>query len=336
MVSVAFTVCCFLSSAHAEPPSLNAATRTATIDALISRVEASYVLPDMAAIISAAMRVKQKNGDYDEVTDREVFANMLTADLRDISRDLHLRVIASDTADVSAPLYSAVGKAERRKLMEARNYGVGTMEILEGNIGYLEMRGFDRVADANPTITAAMTRLADTAALIIDMRYSRGGDPATVSFLSSYLFDARTHLNDVYWREGPRVEQFWTDHQAPGKHFGQQKALYVLTGGQTFSAAEEFCYDLQQLKRATLIGAVTGGGANPARIFALNSYFSASIPIGRAINPISKTNWEGSGVVPDISTPAENALKVAHRLALSKLTAGFKGARTTALPSAAR
>jgi hypothetical protein len=208
-----------------------------------------------------------------------------------------------------------------RERIKAANYGIGKVDKLPGNIGYLEMFGFAPAKYAAEAVTAAMAKLADSDALIIDMRANGGGDPAGVAFLSSYLFDQRTHLNDLYWREGNRTDEFWTDPTVPGTKYGQRKEVYVLTGVRTFSGAEEFSYNLKQLKRATLVGETTGGGANPGGTRRLGNNFAAFVPSGRAINPITRTNWEGTGVAPDVMVPARDALVVAQKLALAKLAA---------------
>jgi len=169
-----------------------------------------------------------------------------------------------------------------------------------------------------------MTQLADSAALIIDLRRNGGGDPTMVALIAGYLFEKRTHLNDLYWREGQRIEEFWTDENVAGPQYGIKKAIYVLTSKLTFSAAEEFAYDLKALKRATIIGEITGGGANPGGDRRLSANFSAFIPNGRAINPITKSNWEGTGVVPDVLVPSSNALLVAQTVALKALSQGEK------------
>jgi len=328
-------VICFLQvAAHAEAVFIDTTVRERVIDVLIKQLADYYVFPEVARRIGTTLRAKQKRGGYDSITDAEVFANVLTADLREAGHDEHLSVNTSETPRSSGSSSSPEQQEEMFKQMVARGYGIAKVEILAGNVGYLDIHGFDPVGDAAPVITAAMMKLADCDALIVDVRSNGGGDPAGVAFLSSYLFDQRTHLNDLYWRDGDRIAEFWTDMNVPGKHYGQQKAVYVLIGPRTFSAGEEFSYNLQQLKRATLVGEVTGGGANPGRMRELSPYFAAFIPNGRAINPITKTSWEGVGVTPDIKVPISQTLVTAHKLALEKLAAAStdlgRGARLRA------
>jgi hypothetical protein len=306
----------------AQSTDLDAAARAQVIDSLVRQLNAYYVFPEVAGKIERRLRDKQQRGEYDDFVSPGDLASVLTADLQGISHDLHLNVRASDTPAPPRPAISAPSAEDEARMLErmkTMNYGIGKLEKLPGNIGFLEMRGFAPAKYAGKAISAAMTELADSDALIIDMRGNGGGDPAGVAYLTSYLFDKRTHLNDLYWREGDRTEEFWTDENVPGKKYGQQKDVYVLTGARTFSGGEEFCYNLKQLKRATLIGQATGGGANPGRGRQLTPYFSAFVPNGRAINPISKTNWEGTGVVPDVTVPAPEALLVAQKMALKKL-----------------
>lgn len=304
--------------AHAAPPPLDAPRRAQVVDALATQLATHYVDADLAARMGAAVRTRQQHGDYDAIVDLQLFARTLTADLTAIAHDKHLRVISGPTPlppGTPPETPDPALEAASMQRMEASNFGIATVEVLEGNIGYLDVRGFERVRYVAPAITAAMTKLAGTAGLIIDMRANRGGDPAAVAFLCSYLFDARTHLNDMAWREGDRKQAFWTDPAVPGNRYGQAKPIWVLVGPRTFSSGEELSYDLQQLKRATLVGETTGGGANPGRLRPLVPYFAAFIPGGRAINPVSHTSWEGVGVIPDIAVPAEDALSTALALA---------------------
>ena len=162
--------------------------------------------------------------------------------------------------------------------------------------------------------------LGNTDAIIFDLRKNGGGDPAMVALICSYLFGPEpVHLNDLHWREGKgeRVEEFWTLKDVAGKRY-TGKDVYVLTSNYTFSGAEEFTYNLKNLKRATIIGETTGGGANPGGGNRLSEHFGVFIPTGRAVSPVTKTNWEGTGVEPDVKVPADQALKTAQLIALRK------------------
>jgi hypothetical protein len=321
-VATALALTLLASGAHAAAPPLDAAGRAEIITALARQLDDFYVYPDVAAAMGQSLRAKQQAGGYDTIDDAKAFADALTADLRAVSHDKHVRVGSVDTPHPMANPSAAPTpeqEAAMRKHLTATNFGIFKVEIMSGNVGYLDLRGFAPVKFAGPAITAAMTQLADADALIVDMRWNGGGDPASVAWLASYLFDSRTHLNDLLWREGNKTEAFWTDTAVPGKRFGQKKPVYVLTGPHTFSGGEEFSYDMQQTKRGTLVGATTGGGANPGRVRQLSPYFGAFIPNGRAVNPISKTSWEGTGVVPEVKVSVDDALATAHKLALTRL-----------------
>jgi C-terminal processing protease CtpA/Prc len=140
-----------------------------------------------------------------------------------------------------------------------------------------------------------------------------------VQYVSSYLFDEPTHLNDLYNRKEDSTTQFWTLPYVPGKKLGSKPPVFVLTAARTFSGAEEFTYNLKNLKRATIVGETTGGGAHPVAGHRIDDHFSIGVPFARAINPISKANWEGAGVEPDVKVPAADALETAKRLAAERL-----------------
>jgi C-terminal processing protease CtpA/Prc len=198
------------------------------------------------------------------------------------------------------------------------NHTFTKVERLRGNIGYIEFLNFLDPDLAADTVAAAMNFVNGTDALIIDMRSNGGGSPAMVALVCSYLFGPEpVHLNDLYWREGNRTDEFWTKKEVSGKRY-LNKDVYVLTSKRTFSGAEEFTYNLKNLKRATIVGETTGGGAHPGTGFRLSDHFGMFVPTGRAISPITKTNWEGTGVTPDVDVPADQALLVARLMALKK------------------
>jgi hypothetical protein len=310
-----------------EPPpdrTIDAAERGEVIDNLLKELDKSYVYPETAKKMEEAIRARQKNGDYDKITSAFAFARALTDHLQEVSKDKHLRVIVAPgpmpKQGKDGP--TAEERAAMRKRAASRNFGFRKAERLDGNVGYLELEGFMPTEAAGDAAAAAMNFLADTDALIIDLRHNGGGSPDMVALLCSYLFDARpVHLNDLYFRPDDSTHQWWTLPYVPGRRY-LGKDVYVLTSKRTFSAAEEFTYDLQCLKRATVVGEVTGGGAHPGGGRPLNDHFGVFVPSGRAINPITKTDWEGEGVKPDVEVPADLALKTAHLKALRKLLDG--------------
>ncbi|HYF63913.1 MAG TPA: S41 family peptidase, partial [Herpetosiphonaceae bacterium] len=178
-----------------------------------------------------------------------------------------------------------------------------------------------------------MRFVGHTFGLILDLRQNTGGASTGVAFLCSYLFPPEpVHLNDIYYREGERVQQYWTLPALPGPRYGPGP-VYVLTSRRTFSAGEELAYNLQSLGRATVVGEVTAGGANPVDVYQVHPHFAIRVPTCRAINPITRTNWEGVGVQPDLAVAAGDALDAAYREALLKAAAHYAAHATPAFKS---
>ena len=300
---------------------IDAATRARVIDGAIKNLNESYVFPDVAKKMEEAVRTRQKRGEFDSITDGNAFAAKLTDTFQEVSHDKHLRV---NYSAVKMPERVADAKpspdevARYHKDMEKMNCGFDKVEHMEGNVGYVK---FDFFADPDvcgPTAVAAMNFLANVDAIIFDLRENGGGDPKMVAFIQTYLFEEQTHLNDLWERKGDVTHQYWTLPYVPGKRLGD-KPVYVLTSHDTFSGGEEFCYNLKNLKRATLIGETTGGGAHPVSGHRIDDHFMIGVPFARAINPISKTNWEGTGVEPDVKVAAADALTTAQKLVHEKL-----------------
>lgn len=300
---------------------IDAATRTQTIEAILKELNDRYVFPEVAKQMETNIRQRIANKEYDALTSADEFARKLTADLQSVSKDKHLRVLySSQMIPVSKP--NAEPTAEQREQFESNmrrvNFGFEKIERLPGNVGYIKFNNFLAPELGAETVAAAMNFVSNTDALIFDLRENGGGDPEMVALISSYLFgDKPVHLNSLYWREGNKTEEFWTKPTVLGKKYGDRD-VYVLTANRTFSAAEEFSNNLKVLKRATIVGETTGGGANPGGRFRVGDHFGVFVPTGRAINPITKTNWEGTGVEPDVKVAKEMALKTAYISALTK------------------
>jgi C-terminal processing protease CtpA/Prc len=192
--------------------------------------------------------------------------------------------------------------------------GVERSEVLGDGVGYVKLDAFPRVEMCAQAATDAMTKVASAKALIIDLRDNGGGTPQMVAYVASYLVSGRTHLNDAFERRTGETEEFWTRDDVPGPKFGGEKPVYVLTSSRTFSGAEEFAYDLQTLKRATIVGETTAGGAHMTASGRIGDHLIISVPVRRAINPITHTNWEGVGVKPDVKVSASEALETARRM----------------------
>ncbi|HEX7307090.1 S41 family peptidase [Lentzea sp.] len=295
--------------------------REPEITLLCSQLASYYVFPDTAAEIAKVLQAKLAEGAYSDATDDQEFAKQVTEDLQSVNGDKHLRLLHSEAEVLESDQESAWDPVAYKREAEQDAFGIRRVERLDGNIGLLELSLLHDAEIATPAITAAMTLLAHTEALIIDLRNNGGGDPHTVALVCSYLFDEQVHLNDIYNRPEDKTYQFRTLPHVPGPKFGGKKPVYVLTSNRTFSGAEELSYNLQQTKRATLIGETTKGGAHPGDRYRVGPHLKSSIPNGRAINPISGTNWEGVGVVPHIEVEATKAFEVAYE----KATGAIKG-----------
>jgi len=298
---------------------IDATTRTRILDAIVAKMTDLYVFPDVAKKMEQALREHAKQGAYDAIGESRAFAALLTEQLQAVSHDLHLRVnFVPMSLPEKDPEPTAADKARMREQFERMNCGFQKAERLDGNIGYLKFNMFADAEICGPKATAAFDSLGEVDALIIDLTENGGGHPEMVAFVSSYLFAKRTHLGDIYERKDNKTTQYWTKPEVPGKKLTKQP-VYVLTSQHTFSAAEEFAYNLKSLKRATIVGETTGGGAHPTMGVRVDEHFMIGVPFARSINAVTKTNWEGKGVEPDVKVPAAQALDTAKKLAAERI-----------------
>lgn len=346
---------------------IDAATRTQVIEGALKELAGAYVYPDVAREMDKAIRTRIANKEYEQITSAVELAKKLTTDLQAVSHDKHLRIVyraetinAGDTMPGAVRIVRRIDTGDENKAMPAEGgrriivrtdeagakepptehrirllppdpsgtHGLEKVERLPGNLGYLYFSFFAPVSEVGDKVSAALNELNDTDALIIDVRHSRGGSADTIEFIMSHLFSGRVHLNDMYNRLDDAMMEAWT-YDVPGKRY-LNKDVYMLTDSGTFSAAEAISYTLQNLQRATIIGETTGGGAHPVMPRRLNDHFLVTVPFARYISTVTKTNWEGVGVKPDIAVPAAQALVVAQLTALKRLAAKTTDSAKTA------
>ena len=301
-----------------ENVTIDAPKRKQVIDGIDSNLKEFYIEPTVAQQMADALKAHQTKGDYDTISDGDVFAERLTNDLQAVSHDKHLRVNFTPFKTPQRAEPTPEDEARFHQQMEHDNCAFDKVEILPNNIGYIKFNGFMDASFCGPTVVAAMGFVAHTDAIIFDLRQNGGGQPAMVTLIASYLFDHPTHLIDIYNRKEDSTTQNWTLSYLPGPRLTKQPA-FVLTSNRTFSGAEEFAFDLKNQKRATIVGETTGGGAHPVSGHTVADYFMVGVPFAKSLDPVTKTNWEGTGVEPDVKVPAADALETAEKLAMKKI-----------------
>ena len=310
---VAFSIAISFADENAK---LDAAERHRVIAKAAQNLKLHYVNPKIAGKMAAALVAHDKAGDYDAVTDPEAFADLVTRQIRDISDDRHLILVYNEAATPDRPPGPTPESLARyREAMRQDNCSFEKIETLPHNIGYLKLNSFPDPSICQSTAKNALARLNHADAIIFDLRDNRGGEPSMVALIAAYLFD-----HPEYWYN-PRenaTAQSWTQSPVPGNDLADKPA-YVLTSASTLSGAEQFCYDLKMLKRATLVGETTGGAAHAGTYYRIDAHFGMGITEVKTINPFAKTDWEGTGVEPDVKVKSADALQTAEKLAENKL-----------------
>jgi hypothetical protein len=325
----AFVLALYAQHAAVAAPPVDGAIRTEVVETLAARMAQHYVSADAGARVATALRQRLAGGAYDRLGDAGNLAARLSADLQELTHDQHAEVAYMEEQvdpdrpqnrlanpgkeDIDGWIRRLEGGLRRAK---ARQFGFPDSRRLANGAAYLRIDEFIEPALAANAVAAEMAAVADAPALIIDLRENGGGNPDTVTQLCAYLFDDRpVHLNDQLTRGIGRVLPMWTQPVASDLRFGSRKPVFILVGKQTFSAAENLAYTLQALKRATVVGAPTRGGAHGGRGFRLGEHFIASIPNRQTVNAVAGADWEGKGVQPDVRVDEARALETAQALA---------------------
>ena len=314
------------SAFAAEDTVLNASARAAIVQTLVTKMNANYIEPAVAERVGSAIARKNAEGGYATAASVKAFSAALAKDLRELSGDLHFGAAFYEglrERSGTPELPNRAKMEEWRDQTARRGYDIEKIERLPGNVGYIELRGFGGPEFVGAAYTAAMSLMAGTDALILDLRRNGGGSPASVAYLMSHFFplgDER-HLIDMYDRPSDTTRQFWTVKTVAQRY---DKPVYVLTSARTFSGGEDFSYGIQAQKRGTVVGETTGGGSNPVSWYNVGQDIIVSIPTARTTNFVTKTNWEHVGVKPDIAVPAAQALQTAHVAILRNLVSSTK------------
>ncbi len=310
-----------------ETVTISTRERARIVRTVCKNVRANYVFPQQGRQIAARLLQHLKDGEYEDIPEGETFALAMTIHLQEVNQDEHLWVRWHAQAMPEGEELLRQNQAWREEQqLEARlrNYGFCKVERLPGNVGYLDLRYLYRPEWGGEAAAAAMTLLANTHALIIDLRNCPGGYPGMIELLCTYLFgETPVHLSSIYWRDEDITQQYWTLPHVPGERFGAEKPVFVLTGKDTFSGGEALAIALQSRGRAVIVGERTDGGAHPTTTTRIHPHFELSVPIGRTFDPLTGEDWEKKGVSPEISVPAEVALEAAYALSLKAVIAAL-------------
>lgn len=322
--SIAILLATMNIQAQDKPASLSQQEKKQTVETIAKLIQEQYIYPAIAEKMSVAILNNLKKGTYNAITNPMEFSDKLTADLIAVSNDRHFRILFNpEEIQQSKRVITKKDSLEMQNrefaMFKKENFGFKELKILEGNIGYINLIGFTPVSYSGETAVSALNFLRNTDAIILDLRNNGGGSSEMVQFLASYFFDAtQMKLVEFYTRKGNETTQDFNLQYLPSQRM-PTKELYILTSQRTFSAAESFSYIMKNRKRATIIGETTGGGAHPIAEVVVNDLFMIALPISKPIDPITKTDWEGTGVKPDIEVSAKDALITAQIKAIEKM-----------------
>lgn len=308
-ITFAILISAFIGSSYAGSL-LSEVEQEETIKVVADELHDFYVYPKIAARMEGYVLKRLEEGAYSAYTSAGEFAKNLTKDLQYISNDKHLTLVYKQEANNWSQLPNFTNPPDINGFVSA--------EVLSGNIGFIKFNMFQESKEAMETASAMLEKVAGSAAVIFDLRDNIGGSPRMVEFISSYFFEEATLLNSFYDRNGEEAGRTMTYQEIPGKRFSNNTPVYLLTSAKTFSAAEGFAYHLQSFKRGLVVGETTLGGAHPVAEHYISGKFSLRVPFLRAYNPITKTNWEGVGVQPDLPSRSEDALDTAIKHFLAK------------------
>ena len=296
---------------------LSTQERRAVATTVAKTIDSLYVIDSLRSRMRAAIERALRRGAYDTIAAPSVFADVVTRQLRAISRDEHVRLIFDPYDPRLRPQETdSLDAAERydRAVFDITidNFGVRSVEVLPGGIGYIDLRNFNHPRWASGAFEAAMNFVSASKALIVDLRHNGGGHGDMLTLVSSYFFEEPTKTGEMTSREKGEVLQSWTYAQVPGKHYGEARRVFLLVGDSTFSAAEGLASIMKAFKKATIIGSRTRGGARMGDFYPVGDRFVLFVPTAAP----ERDDLEGRGVQPDVVVPQGEALRRAYLEAL--------------------
>ena len=295
--------------------------RTRIIDGVSQKLANGYFDAAQANVIRTQLTKKSVRAAYDTISTASGIASALTRDLQQWTHDRHLKVVFS-VEPRPLPKESGGNAISDAEIEEAgsRNFGFHQVMRYTGNVGYLEIGRFEPASIAGNTLKAAMQLLANTDAIVIDLRQNGGGYADMVALMTSYFLPEQKLLVTLEKRDKKESSQIWSASYVEGPRY-LNKPIFVLTSGRTFSGAEALAYDLKHFANATIVGEKTRGGANPGSFQQLDEHFAVFVPTARVVHAATGTNWDADGIAPDVAVPSNKASLTALKLALEKLVA---------------
>ena len=329
-MGTALAASAFQAPAAMQQPEVGASAARSDARTVVSEVRRiiaeRYVLPARRPVLDAVLAEGLSSGRY-AVTDPTVLAERINADLVRVGRDKHLGFrydprqaeIMRAAQNQAAPDPSAMQRQVR-----TRNHGVAELRMLAGNIRYMDYRGFDWIGpESQAALNAALQFLSGGEAVIIDLRRNGGGNPTAVRHLISHFLEADKPLMTFYMNGSatPDTSATLKDLEVP-RMIG--KPLYVLTSGNTASAAEEFTGHVGGYRLGELVGETTAGAGFRVSLVPIGD-FILGVSVGRSILASTGKDWEAIGIAPTIRTPVTGAVDVAHSHALRRLASTASG-----------